>query len=73
MKSEWALNWTSRKFKLNINEKVSLFLNKTIFNIVSNFILYETLITGDWDPPWINIQTKNLISIKKRLYKNIFL
>ena len=45
------------------------FFNKTILNIVSNFIPHETLICDDRDPPWINTRIKNLINDKKILYK----
>ena len=36
---------------LNANEKV-VTLNKTILNMVSNFIPHETLTAADKDPPW---------------------
>ena len=61
-------NWQRAFSNLNINERVSFF-NKTILNIVSNFIPHETLICDDRDPPWINTQIKNLINDKKILYK----
>ena len=38
---------------LSVNEKVSLF-NKTIKNILSNYILHEIITTDDRDPPWFN-------------------
>ena len=44
---------------LNINEIVSFF-NKTILNIVSNFIPHEIIICDDRDPPWINTRIKSL-------------
>ena len=44
-------NWQRAFSNLNINERVPFF-NKTILNIVSNFIPHETVICDDRDPPW---------------------
>ena len=57
-------NWQRAFSNLNINERV-YFFNKTILNIVLNFIPYETTICDDRDPSWINTQIKNLIKNKK--------
>ena len=54
---------------LDINDKVYLF-NKTIKNILSNFIPHETITFDDRDPPWINSQVKHLINEKNAMYKN---
>ena len=54
---------------LDINDKVHLF-NKTIRNILSNFIPHETIIFDDRDPPWINNRVKHLINEKNAIYKN---
>ena len=48
----------------NVNEKVDIF-NKTILNILGNFIPDETLICDDRDPPWFNNKIKSLIHEKK--------
>ena len=53
----------------NINEKVSLF-NKTILNILNNYIPHETIICDDKDPPWFNSRIKSLIENKKKIHKN---
>ena len=45
---------------INVNEKVNLF-NKTIKNIIRNYIPHETIICDDRDPPWINKDIKELI------------
>ena len=45
---------------LCINEMVHLF-NKTIKNILSNYIPHETITSDDRDPPWINSKIKQLI------------
>ena len=45
--------WERTFANLDINDKVYLF-NKTIKNILSNFIPHETITFDDRDPPWIN-------------------
>ena len=42
---------------------VSLF-NKTIKNILSNYIPHETIICDDKDPPWFNKNIKQLLQEK---------
>ena len=42
--------------------------NKTIKNILSNFIPHETITFDDRDPPWINSQVKHLINEKNVIY-----
>ena len=61
-------NWQRAFNNLNINERVSFF-NKSILNIVSNFIPHETVICDERDRPWINTRIKTLINDKKILYK----
>ena len=48
--------WERSFANLDINDKVYLF-NKTIKNILSNFIPHETIAFNE-DPPWINSQVK---------------
>ena len=52
-----------------MNDKVYLF-NKTIKNILSNFIPHETITFDDRDLPWTNSQVKHLINEKNAMYKN---
>ena len=61
-------NWERAFFNLNINEMVSVF-NKTIKNIMANFIPHETIICDDRDPPWINNRIKKIIYERNSLYK----
>ena len=61
-------NWQRVFSNLNTNEKMSFF-NKTILNVVSNFVSYETVICDGRDSPWTNTEIKNLINNKKMLYK----
>ena len=42
---------------LCINEMVHIF-NKTIKNILSNYIPHDTITCDDGDPPWINSKIK---------------
>ena len=62
-------NWQRAFSNLNINERVSFF-NKTILNVVSNFIPHETVICDDRDPPLINTRIKN--PSNRYFIKNIF-
>ena len=44
--------------------------NKTIKNIMSNYIPHGTIICDDRDPPWINKDIKQLILDKNHEYKS---
>ena len=46
--------------------------NKTIKNIISNYIPHETVTFDDRDPPWINKNVKQLILEKNEMYKKYF-
>ena len=50
-------SWEKSFRNLNINEIGSLF-NKTIKNILSNYIPHETSICHGKDPPWFNNNIK---------------
>ena len=55
---------------IDVNEKVNLF-NKTIKNLIQNYIPHETITCDDRDhPPWINKDIKELIHEKKQAYKS---
>ena len=60
----WAMPFTN----IDIIEKVNL-LNKTIKNIIGNYIPHETITYDDWDPPWINKDIKDLIYEENQAYK----
>ena len=62
-------NWEKAFSNNNINENVSLF-NKTILNILNNYIPHETIICDDKDPPWFNSWIKSLIENKNKIRKN---
>ena len=62
------LSW-DRSFKnLDVNEMVFLF-NRTIKNILSNYIPHEIIICDDRDPPWINNRVKELINEKSDTFQ----
>ena len=61
-------DWKSALNYIEANDQVSVF-NSTILNIISNFILNETITCDDRDPPWINSVIKNLIRAKDNFYK----
>ena len=53
---------------MNVNDMVHLF-NRTIKNILRNFIPHETITCDDRDPPWINSSVTRLIQDKKEACK----
>ena len=56
-------SWDRLFRNLVINEMVFLF-NRTIKNILSNYIPHEIIICDDRDRPWINKRIKELINEK---------
>ena len=62
-------SWERCFANTSINNKVHIF-NKTIKNIMCNYIPHETIICDDRDPPWINKDIEQLISDKNHAYKS---
>ena len=58
-----GFNWQKAFSNKNVNEKVDTF-NKTILNILSNFIPHETITCDDRDPPWFNKKSNPLYTKK---------
>ena len=56
------------RFKIRTSMTVHLF-NRTIKNILHNFIPHEVITCDDRDPPWINSSIKRLIQAKNEAYK----
>ena len=54
---------------MNVNDMVHLF-NRTIQNILRNFILREIITCDERDPTWINGSIKRLIQGKNEAYKH---
>ena len=53
---------------MNVNDMFHLF-NRTIKNILHNFIPHETITCDDRDPPWINSSIRRLIQDKNEAHK----
>ena len=45
-----------------------MIFNKTVLNILSNFIPHEVIVCDDKDLPWFNGKIKSLINEKLRTY-----
>ena len=46
-------SWKRALPNVNVDEQVTVF-NRTILNILKNFIPHETIACSDNDPPWFN-------------------
>ena len=62
-------SWERCFANTSVNNKLHMF-NKTIKNIVSNYIPHETITCDDRDPPWINKDMKQLILDKNHASKS---
>ena len=62
-------SWERCFANTSVNNKVYMF-NKTIKNIMSNYIPHETITCDDRDPPWIKKDIKQLILDKNHAYKS---
>ena len=61
-------DWNRAFVNININEQ-EVILNKTILNILSNFIPHETLTVDDKDPPLFTKKIKNSSTRKTMFIK----
>ena len=52
----------------SVNEKVAV-LNRTILNVLDNFLPNETIVCNDRDPPWFNDKIGLLIKERTTAYK----
>ena len=59
--------WVTRFKNIDVNEKVNLF-NRTIKNIIRNYILHKAIICDGRDPTWIDKDIKELIDEKNQAY-----
>ena len=60
-------DWEKVFSNISVNENVAIF-NRTILNILNNFILHETTVCNDRDPPWFNDTIRLLIKEKTTTY-----
>ena len=65
----FMFDWDRAIANINVNEKLFI-LDKTILNILCNFIPLETLTVDDKDPRWFTKKIKNLIQEKINVYKS---
>ena len=63
-------NWDNAFHNCDINDQVALF-NRTILNIMKNFIPQEQRTYDDKDPPWINLGIKMLIKEKDDIFHKL--
>ena len=61
-------NWTRTFWKTSINKKVNIF-NKTVLDILSNFIPHNILTCNDKDPPWFIKKIKGINTEKDNAFK----
>ena len=64
-----GFDWNKGFLEKRADDQASI-LTKDILNIMTNFILYETVTISERDPPWINIKIKSLIKNKTEYVKN---
>ena len=60
-------DWDRAFANKHVDEKVLIF-NKTVLNVLSNFIPHKIIVCDDKDPPWLNGKIKSLINEKLRTY-----
>ena len=60
-------DWDRASANKHVDEKVLIF-DKTVLNVLSNFIPHEIIVCGDKDLPWFNRKIKLLINEKLRTY-----
>ena len=60
-----GFQWEKSFQNMNVNDMFDLF-NRTIKNILRNFIPHETITCDNRDPPWTNSSIRRLIQDKMR-------
>ena len=60
-------NWKKKFSNTNVHENVDIF-NRTVLNILSQFLAHEIIVCDDKDPPWFNNIIKTLIQEKNATY-----
>ena len=62
-------NWERAFSNKNVSENVCIF-NKSVLNVLSNFIPHEIILRDDKDPPWFNSRIKSLLQDKNKFFKS---
>ena len=63
-------DWDNALKNKSVDDMVAIF-NKTILNILSNFIPHESVTFDDKDPPWFNDKIKSLSQEKNLVFKEL--
>ena len=66
--SLFRVSWEQTLSNSSIDEKISV-LNETVINFINNCIRNKTKVLDDQNPPWMNAETQNLITIKNKVFK----
>ena len=56
-------------FRTQILTTVCVF-NKSVLNVLSNFVPHETILCNDRDPLWFNSQVESLLHARNKVFKN---
>ena len=63
-------NWERAFSNTNVYKKVRIF-NKSVLNVLSNFVPYETILCDVKDSPWFNSRIKSLLPVKNKVSQTI--
>ena len=63
-------NWERAFSNTNVYKKVCIF-NKSVLNVLSNFVPYETILCDVKDSPWFNSRIKSLLPVKNKVSQTI--
>ena len=64
-----GFNWEGASPNTNVNEKMCIF-NKSVLNVLSNFIPREMISCDDKDPPWFKSRIKSILPHKNKIFRN---
>ena len=56
-------------FNTNVNKKVCIF-NKSVLDVLSNFIPQEDMLYDGENPWWFNSRIKSLLQVKNKVFQN---
>ena len=62
-------NWERAFSSTNVNKNVCIF-NKSVLNVLSDFIPHEAILLDDKDPLWFDSRIKSLLQDKKKMVIN---
>ena len=62
-------NWERAFSNTSVDEEVCIF-NKSVLNVLSNFIPHKAILWDDKDLPWFNSRIKSLLQDKNKIFKS---